>query len=212
MERTTHSLLLTPLLYHNLGDLSRGVLKLFSRKFVSRMVGSTQLPRTVRPPEGSQLLGESLPLTSLVYHRPHQKSIGNVTQIREKIRPEVCAKCELTKSERCDIVEMLPGAFDLGQPKTKGEGLPSPNLNFNFFVPIGLEPRFVDEASTTTAPIMATHLNAPTVFKVFGLDFSNLCATSAPRTFNSHFISFLNCNFLMAMRTNIIFLTFIDAS
>ena len=72
-----------PLLYHNLGDLSRGFLKFFSRKFVSRMVGATQLPRTVRPPEGSQLLGGSLPLTPLVYHRPHTKSTGNNAQIRD---------------------------------------------------------------------------------------------------------------------------------
>jgi len=30
VERTTHSLLLTPLLYHNLGDLSRGFRNFFS--------------------------------------------------------------------------------------------------------------------------------------------------------------------------------------
>ena len=68
----------------------------------------------------------ALPLTPIVYHRPHQKSTGNVAQIREKMRPEVCANCELTKSERCDIMEILPGAFDLGQPKTKGEVYPLP--------------------------------------------------------------------------------------
>jgi hypothetical protein len=71
-------------------------------------------------------------------------------------------------------MEILPGAFDLGQLKQKGEVLPSPNLDFNFFIPIGLEPRFVDEAGATTASIMATHLNAPTIFKVFRVDFSHL--------------------------------------
>ena len=70
----------------------------------------------------------SFPLTQLVYHRPHQKSTGNVAQIREKMRPDVCAICELTKSERCDIMEILPGAFDLGQPKTKGEVYPLLNV------------------------------------------------------------------------------------
>ena len=124
----------------------------------------------------------SLLLTPLVYHRPHQKSIGNVAQIREKMRPEVCANCELTKSERCDIMEILPGAFDLGQPK-KGEVLPSPNLNFYLRVAFGLEPRLFYEASATTAPVMATHLNAPTIFKVFRVDFSHLCGATAPGAF-----------------------------
>ena len=132
------------------------------------------------------MLRTTLPLTSLVYHRPHQKSTGNVAQLWEKMRAEVCAICELTKSERCDIIEILPGAFDLGQPKTKGEGLPPPNFDFDLFVPIGLEPRFVNEASATTAPIMATHLNAPAVFKVLRVYSSHLRGATAVRAFNSH--------------------------
>ena len=55
-------------------------------------------------------------------------------------------------------MEILPGAFDLGQLK-KGEVLPSPNLNFYLRVAFGLEPRLFYEASATTAPVMATHLN-----------------------------------------------------
>jgi hypothetical protein len=42
--------------------------------------------------------------------------MGNVAQLWDKIRLEVYANCELTKSERRDIMEILPGAFDLGQP------------------------------------------------------------------------------------------------
>ena len=126
MERTTHSLLLTPLLYHNLGGLSRGFLHFFS------MTGTYQAFLRTFPYHRTQCRGPLgrgalyLPLTPIVYHRPHTKSIGNVAQIREKMRPEVCANCELTKSERCNIMEILPGAFDLGQPKTKGEAYPLP--------------------------------------------------------------------------------------
>ena len=98
------------------------------------------------------------------------------------MRSEVCAICELTKSERRDIMEILPGAFDLGQLK-KGEVLPSPNLNFYLRVAFGLEPRLFYEASATTAPIMATHLNALTIFKIFRVDFSNLCGATAPGAF-----------------------------
>ena len=86
-------------------------------------------------------------------------------------------------------MEILPGAFDLGQPK-KGEVLSSPNLNFYLRVAFAFEPRLFYEASATTAPIMATHLNAPTIFKVFGFGFSNLCATSAPRTFRHNAFPF----------------------
>jgi hypothetical protein len=75
----------------------KGFFKSFLKKFVSRMVGSTQLPRTVRPPEGSQLLGGSLPLTSIVYHRPPQKSTGNVAQIAGNLTIYFYSLCLLTK-------------------------------------------------------------------------------------------------------------------
>ena len=68
----------------------------------------------------------SLPLTMIVYHRPHQKSTGNNAQIREKKRAEVCVKCELIFFEQCDIMEILPGAFDLGQPKQRERFYPLP--------------------------------------------------------------------------------------
>ena len=73
-----------PLLYHNLGDLSRGFLKFFSRKLRAGRLGHTQPLPTVRHLAWvSQLPRCSLPLTMIVYHRPHQKSIGNVAQIRD---------------------------------------------------------------------------------------------------------------------------------
>ena len=62
-------------------EFVKGFFKIFLKKFVSRMVGSTQLPRTVRPPEGSQLLGESLPLTSLLYHNSGNLSRGLLKKI-----------------------------------------------------------------------------------------------------------------------------------
>ena len=46
-------------------------------------------------------------LTMIVYHRPLQKSIGNIAQFREKNRTEVCIKCELIFFEWCDIMEIL---------------------------------------------------------------------------------------------------------
>ena len=106
-----------PLLYHILRDLSRGFLHFFSMTgtCTDRFCGS--FPASDRSPCPFGRGALYLPLTPIVYHRPHTKSIGNVAQIREKMRPEVCANCELTKSERCDIMEILPGAFDLGQPK-----------------------------------------------------------------------------------------------
>ena len=121
MPRTLAScgLLLTSLtLYHNLGDLSRGFSNFFSERPLWDLNPSARSP-------AFNLVG-TRPLTMIVYHRPHQKSTDNVAQIRDKMRPEVCANCELTKSERCDIMEILPGAFDLGQPKTKGEAYPLP--------------------------------------------------------------------------------------
>ena len=94
------------LIVSQLGRFVKGFLEIFSRKFVSRMVGSTQLPRTVRPPEGSQLLGGSLPLTSLVYHRPSQKSTGNVVQIRDFSWQLFCSFCLLTNWLGCGIMEI----------------------------------------------------------------------------------------------------------
>lgn len=94
------------LIVSQLGWFVKGFLEIFSRKFVSRMVGSTQLPRTVRPPEGSQRLGGSLPLTSLVYHRPPQKSTGNVAQIRDFVGCLFCSFCLLTNWLGCGIMEI----------------------------------------------------------------------------------------------------------
>ena len=107
---------ITPLLYHNLGGLSRGFLHFFSslRRWVS---GSDR--QIHQPSAGSDFGGTPcapLPLTPIVYHRLHQKSTGNIAQIREKMRPDVCAICELIFFEQRDIMEILPGAFDLGQP------------------------------------------------------------------------------------------------
>jgi hypothetical protein len=53
-------------LCHNLGDLSRGFLHFFMGESLSPILTFTG----VRPPER-----HLLPLTPLVYHRPHQKSI-----------------------------------------------------------------------------------------------------------------------------------------
>ena len=53
----------------------------------------------------------------IVYHKPHQKSIGNIAQIWEKIRSEVCAICELIFFERCDIMKILRAASVGAQPK-----------------------------------------------------------------------------------------------
>ena len=104
-----------PLLYHNLGDLSRDFY-IFSRtsKSCFNPVGKSCVPSVF------------LPLTMIVYHRLHQKSIGNNAQIREKKQAKVCVKCELIFFERCDIMEILPGAFDLGQPKQKERFYPLP--------------------------------------------------------------------------------------
>ena len=129
MERTTHSLLLTPLLYHNLGGLSRGFLHFFS------MTGTYQAFLRTFPYHRTQCRGPLgrgalyLPLTPIVYHRLHQKSTGNVAQIRDKMRPDVCANCELTKSERCDIME-IRGHDNHGRAveNKNGKGYPSPFL------------------------------------------------------------------------------------
>ena len=99
------SLLLTPLLYHNLGDLSRVFYIFFQGWFA----------RPLRPEDATLL--RPLPLTMIVYHKPYQKSTGNVAQIREKMRPEVCAKCELIFFEQCDIIEILRAASVGAQPK-----------------------------------------------------------------------------------------------
>ena len=59
-------------LYHNLGDLSRG----FPNFFLTFSRGSYW--------GGYSVWYFPLPLTMIVYYRPHTKSIGNVAQIREK--------------------------------------------------------------------------------------------------------------------------------
>ena len=75
-----------PLLYHNLGDLSRGfseISEIFSGVGRVHFCGSIPIPtQRSRPTPWTGLLPR--PLTMIVYHRQYQKSIGNNAQIREK--------------------------------------------------------------------------------------------------------------------------------
>ena len=101
---------ITPLLYHNLGGLSRGFSNFFSERPLWDLNPSARSP-------AFNLVG-TLPLTSLVYHTPPQKSTGNVAQLWEIVRAEVCAICLLTKSAGCGIMEILLAT-------TRGEQLKS---------------------------------------------------------------------------------------
>ena len=65
----------------------------------------------------------ALPLTSLVYHRPHTKSIGNVAQIRDFLGRLFCSFCLLTNWLGCGIMEISRRAVVGGAPKKKSEEL-----------------------------------------------------------------------------------------
>jgi hypothetical protein len=97
---------LDTLIVSQLGQFVKGFLEIFSRKFVSWKVGSTQLLRTVRPSKGSQLLGGSLPLTPIVYHAPPQKSTWQSAQIRASKLFNFCTTFLLTNCWRYSIMEI----------------------------------------------------------------------------------------------------------
>ena len=80
-----------PLLYHNSGDLSRGFFNFFIPSGDdSAGISRKGEPVSTQSPMGAisfplrWLLTASL-LTMIVYHRLHQKSMGNVAQIRDFI-------------------------------------------------------------------------------------------------------------------------------
>ena len=71
-----------PLLYHNLGGLSRGNFR-GCPAFCYSPANSLGRASSAFPLAWLRF-PLPLPLTPLVYHRPHTKSTGNVAQIREK--------------------------------------------------------------------------------------------------------------------------------
>ena len=114
-------ILLTPLLYHNLGGLSRGFLHFFS------MTGTYQAFLRTFPYHRTQCRGPLgrgalyLPLTPIVYHRPHTKSIGNVAQIRDFLVSIICAFCELTFCGGRVIIKIRAQTVVGARPKIKAE-------------------------------------------------------------------------------------------
>ena len=96
-----------PLLYHNLGGLSRGFLHFFSslRRWVS---GSDR--QIYQRSAGSDFGGTPcapLPLTMIVYHTPPQKSTWQSAQIRASKLFNFCATFLLTNCWRYGIMEIL---------------------------------------------------------------------------------------------------------
>ena len=77
----TRSFLLTPLLYHNLGNLSRGNFR-GCPAFCYSPANSLGRASSAFPLAWLRF-PLPLPLTPLVYHKPYQKSTGNVAQIRD---------------------------------------------------------------------------------------------------------------------------------
>ena len=111
-----YRLSLAPLLYPyciTTWAVCQGVFLFFSRFLLApKFLRSVPVLRVEEP------LGVlSLPLTSLVYHRPHQKSTGNVAQLWEIGRTEVCAICLLTKLAGCGIMEISPASIESGRLK-----------------------------------------------------------------------------------------------
>ena len=62
-----------------------------------------------------------LPLTTIVYHRPHQKSIGNIAQIWEFVGRLFCTIFLLTKCQDFDIMEISPAALVSGRLKKEDD-------------------------------------------------------------------------------------------
>ena len=84
-----------------LGAVVKGFFYFFSRFLLApKFLRSVPVLRVEEP------LGVlSLPLTSLVYHRPHQKSTGDVAQLWEENLFDFCSFFLLTKSAGYDIME-----------------------------------------------------------------------------------------------------------
>lgn len=116
---TTEEISFVPLLYHTSGGLSRGFLKLFSRKLRAGRLGHTQPLPTVRHLAWvSQLPRCSLPLTPLVYHTLLENTRWNIAQKRDKIFVHICATFLLTKVARCVIMEISARSSVGGPTKT----------------------------------------------------------------------------------------------
>ena len=113
----TRSFLLTPLLYHNFGDLSRGFLHFFSslRRWVS---GSDR--QIYQRSAGSDFGGTPcapLPLTPIVYHRPHTKSTWQSAQLWDFPGRLFCSFCLLTNCWSCVIMEIPAPTTEGAAPK-----------------------------------------------------------------------------------------------
>ena len=120
MERTTRSLLLTPLLYHNLGGLSRGFLSFFKKLFEVPDCGwrLTLSPRTTRGLPHISWVGAYLPLTlQIIAHLPTECNRQNA-QNRDFYFPKLCATFCLTNCWWCVIMEILR-ASPVGAPPKK---------------------------------------------------------------------------------------------
>ena len=104
-----HHISFVPLLYHAFGDLSRGFLH-FLRTFFSKA------PTPVLHSQWQAFVyGYPLPLTMIVYHRPHQKSIGNFAQIRDFFRMKIYSIFLLTN---CGprVIMKIRRAWTVGAP------------------------------------------------------------------------------------------------
>ena len=104
-------LLLTPLLYHNLGDLSRGFLH-FLRTFFSGA------PTPVLHSQWQAFVcGYPLPLTMIVYHTSPQKSTWQNAQIRASKLFDFCTTFFLTNCWRYGIMEIPAPTSEGAAPK-----------------------------------------------------------------------------------------------
>ena len=112
-------LLLTPLLYHNLGDLSRGfseISEIFSGVGRVHFCGSFPIPtQRSRPTPWTGLLPR--PLTMIVYHTPPQKSTWQSVQIRASKLFDFCTTFLLTNCWRYGIMEIPAPTSEGAAPK-----------------------------------------------------------------------------------------------
>ena len=110
---------LTPLLYHNLGGLSRGFLSFFKKLFEVPDCGwrLTLSPRTTRGLPHISWVGAYLPLTlQIIAHLPTECNRQN-TQNRDFYFPKLCATFRLTNCWRCVIMEILRASLVGAPPK-----------------------------------------------------------------------------------------------
>lgn len=109
-----------PLLYHNLGDLSRGFLSFFKKLFEVPDGGwrLTLSPRTTMGLPHISWVRSYLPLTLLIIADNSQKSTWQIAQNRDFYFLKLCATFRLTNCWRCVIMEILR-ASPVGAPPKK---------------------------------------------------------------------------------------------